>query len=254
MKKRNEREVDIRKAHINGFRPFVKYHPVGSYQGCFHHSHFDGYGVKTFTKKNLVYDGQWKDSKCHGQGTLRKINQDGTSDRLYVGQWTNGKRCGEGKMFHKDGIYYGFWKDNKRSGIGIMWYKDGKIFLGEWKNGFYDGAGILMYANGNRYEGFFENGMKHGEGLYIHNETGQVQKGMWYQDVCKTSIMFDEFRNQAIRPTPYPIEEIQLLDPNNLVKTLFREYLPEPILKTEKKISCIDFIIKMRTKLLGLRI
>ncbi|XP_055920842.1 MORN repeat-containing protein 3 [Eupeodes corollae] len=249
VRQRSEREVSIREAHMDGFRPYVVYHPGGIYKGCYKKSHFSGYGVKTFAQKNLIYDGQWKDSKCHGQGTLRKINPDGSSSRLYVGQWIKGKRCGEGKMFHADGIYYGFWKENKRCGLGIMWYTDGGIFIGEWNNGMIHGRGILFYANGSRYEGFFENGMKHGEGLYMHKETGQIQKGMWYQDVCKTSMMFDDFSQEASKPLKYDFKELKLLEPNEVIKRVFKEYMPKPQ-KIGRKITCSDYILKMRRKLI----
>ena len=67
--------------------------------------------------------------------------------------------------------------------------------------------------DGNRYEGFFENGLKEGEGLFYHNKTGQIQKGIWEKNICRTSIMQDEFRQQAPNPTEYPII--------NVIKYLF---------------------------------
>lgn len=65
-----------------------------------------------------------------------------------------------------------------------------------------------MLENGNRYEGHFARGFKNGEGTYYHMHTGQIQKGMWENDVCKVSMVIDEFRNQVDSPTPYPIPKV----------------------------------------------
>ena len=55
------------------------------------------------------------------------------------------------------------------------------------------------------------NGMKHGEGTFYHCQTGQVQKGVWSEDVCKSSMMQDdEIRFQAPQPSPFPIPEVIL--------------------------------------------
>lgn len=66
----------------------------------------------------------------------------------------------------------------------------------------------LLLENGNRYEGHFARGFKNGEGTYYHMHTGQIQKGMWENDVCKVSMVIDEFRNQVDSPTPYPIPKV----------------------------------------------
>ena len=67
-------------------------------------------------------------------------------------------------------------------------------------------------GNGNYYEGKFKDGLKNGEGIYYHNNTGQVQKGVWIEDICKVSVMQDnETRSQiALKPTPYPIPEVMI--------------------------------------------
>lgn len=53
--------------------------------------------------------------------------------------------------------------------------------------------------------------MKNGQGIYHHINTGQVQSGIWLNDVCKTSmIQDDDTRTQiSLNPTPYPIPEVK---------------------------------------------
>ena len=43
-------------------------------------------------KNGAVYDGDWKDNKMHGFGTLSIPDNDGGYKRLYAGGWKNGKR------------------------------------------------------------------------------------------------------------------------------------------------------------------
>jgi hypothetical protein len=52
--------------------------------------------------------------------------------------------------------------------------------------------------------------MKHGEGTFYHCRSGQVQKGIWMDDVCKCSMMQDEIRSQALQPTLCPIPEVKI--------------------------------------------
>lgn len=66
----------------------------------------------------------------------------------------------------------------------------------------------FVLANGNRYEGYFARGFKNGEGTFYHMHRGQIQKGIWQDDVCKTSMVQDEFRQQAQNPTQYPIPSV----------------------------------------------
>ena len=65
---------------------------------------------------------------------------------MYVGEWRNNKKNGQGKMTYKDGsVYYGHWKDDKRHG------QDCK----------------MTWTNGTIYEGDFEEDVRHGSGKYI---------------------------------------------------------------------------------------
>ena len=55
------------------------------------------------------YEGEWKDGKQNGQGTLTFL--DGSK---YEGEWKDGWRHGQGTMTHPDGtVQRGTWKQGK---------------------------------------------------------------------------------------------------------------------------------------------
>jgi len=230
-----------------GLRATFYYPGGGTYKGFWLNSQHHDYGVKV-RKDNLLYNGQWFEGKRHGWGSMDRIMPDGLVKRVYVGQWRDNHRCGEGKGFYKDGNYVGYWKHNKRHGFGIMWYKDGTVYLGEWQADVYHGLGVLFYINGNRYEGHFARGYKNGEGNFFHNHTGQIQKGVWENDIAKASVFQDEFRHQVDRPTPYPIPKCRLARPNTFIHDLFAIYLPnayKPMLSLKEE-NMLIFISRLR--------
>ncbi|XP_058986931.1 MORN repeat-containing protein 3-like isoform X2 [Musca domestica] len=211
-------------AHSTGWRSTFYYPGGGNYRGYWLKSQHHRFGVKE-TKQQLIYDGQWHEGKRHGWGMMRRRLNDGTMERIYAGQWQMDKKCGEGKQFYDDGsIYYGWWRANRRHGLGIQWYGTGDIYLGEWQMDVAHGLGVMLYANGNRYEGYFARGFKNGEGTFYHMHRGQIQKGIWQDDVCKTSMVQDEFRQQAQNPTQYPIPSLRLACPKEFIQKLFEEY------------------------------
>ncbi|XP_061389674.1 MORN repeat-containing protein 3-like [Musca vetustissima] len=230
------------KSECNGWRSTFYYPGGGNYRGYWSRSQHHRFGVKE-SKSHLIYDGQWKEGKRHGWGMMRRRLQNGTMERIYAGQWQNDKKCGEGKQFYADGsIYYGWWLDNRRHGLGIQWYGSGEIYLGEWQVDVRHGLGVMFYANGNRYEGYFARGFKNGEGTFYHMLSGQIQKGIWQDDICKVSMLQDEFRQQTHKPTPYPIPLLRLACPTEFIRKLFADY------NDRVKISCNSpkFVEKFR--------
>lgn len=68
---------------------------------------------------------------------------------------------------------------------------------------------MLIRADGNRYEGNWLKDMKHGKGRFYHLDSGQIQEGVWQEDICVFSTLIDiPFRQTAVLPTPYPIKEV----------------------------------------------
>ncbi|XP_017010175.2 MORN repeat-containing protein 3 [Drosophila takahashii] len=162
----------------------------GRYQGKWLGMQPHGYGVKQ-TSSGLCYEGHWQLGQRHGYGTLRRKEPDGSIQRIYVGQWQQDKRSGEGKQFYADGsVYFGQWLKGQRSGQGILWQPDGGVYVGEWLLDKMHGKGVLFTAKGNRYVGQFEGGCKSGLGVFYHGNDGQrIQRGFWSEDICRTSLM-----------------------------------------------------------------
>lgn len=164
---------------------------------------------------NGWYDGNILNGKRHNFGTLRKPTENDTFHRTYIGDWKENKRHGEGWCYFRNGnIYLGFWQENHRNGIGIMWYNENNennyfMYMGEWKLNKFHGSGVLWENNFNRYEGYFSDGKKHGEGTFYHCKTGQIQKGMWQNNICVTSILLDgNQRNYCLEPSRFPIPQV----------------------------------------------
>ena len=77
-----------------------------------------------------TYEGEWKDGKRHGYGTL---NQPGPY--VHEGNYIDGQRTGQGKITFPDGAtYLGEFKDGKQNGHAIYTFSDGYKFIGVFKN------------------------------------------------------------------------------------------------------------------------
>ena len=76
-------------------------------------------------KGEILYD------TPHGDGTMIYEH-----DIIYIGQWNEGQRNGQGTQTRPDGgKYIGQWKDNLPNGQGTETHPDGKIVKGIFKNG-----------------------------------------------------------------------------------------------------------------------
>ena len=78
-----------------------------------------------------TYEGNWVDTKKHGQG---------------VETWPNGY------------IYKGEFKNSEWSGQGILTFPDGSTYKGEWANGFMNGDGTFTWSDGKEKTGIWKNG------------------------------------------------------------------------------------------------
>lgn len=62
--------------------------------------------------------------------------------------------------------------------------------------------------NGNRYEGNWQRGMKNGWGRFFHLDHGQLFEGLWVDNIAKCGTMIDCGRDEAPKPTQFPIPEV----------------------------------------------
>ncbi|XP_029086917.1 MORN repeat-containing protein 3 isoform X1 [Monodon monoceros] len=199
-----------RKAQKNGLRHQVFAvngdHYVGKWKDNLKH----GKGTQVWRKNGAIYEGDWKFGKRDGYGTLSLSDQEtGKYRRVYSGWWKGDKKCGYGIQFFGPKEYYeGDWCGNQRSGWGRMYYSNGDIYEGQWCNDKPEGEGMLRLKNGNRYEGNWQRGMKNGWGRFFHLDHGQLFEGLWVDNIAKCGTMIDCGRDEAPKPTQFPIPEV----------------------------------------------
>jgi hypothetical protein len=79
---------------------------------------------------NCTYQGEWKDDKQNGKGTLKmkkEISNDKYKEITYSGDWVDNKKHGHGTYnYNNVYIYDGNWVNNKRDGIGFEITKEYK--------------------------------------------------------------------------------------------------------------------------------
>jgi len=97
--------------------------PEGTYHNCF--------GTYTFPSGSFAgdkYEGEFKNSEIHGNGTYTDAN-----GNKYVGKWKNGKRHGKGtSTFDNGDRYVGEFKDGKFNGEGTFTWANGTVKSGIW--------------------------------------------------------------------------------------------------------------------------
>jgi len=72
------------------------------------------------------YDGEWKDDRRHGKGSVIYRGADGAVVEKYEGDWFEGKMHGHGRYVYADsGVYQGAWVDSKMCGKGTYVFPNG---------------------------------------------------------------------------------------------------------------------------------
>ncbi len=142
----------------------------GQYRGNFRDGEFDGKGrlevPVSFTEK-AIYAGNWEMGVRAGRGTF--WNGRG---KLYIGQWRNDKRHGQGSYFFN----LVEWRENQRS---EFWLRENtENYSGEFFEDFYQGQGTYRWPGGQKYVGGFFANDKHGPGIYYY-VTGTERKQLW---------------------------------------------------------------------------
>ena len=106
-----------------------------------------------------------------------------TSDSIYIGNYVNKKRNGQGKLILADQSYYeGNFKDGEFDGFGFYRTKN-YTYKGQFINGKKNGKGKMEnFSTKSVYEGEFKNDMKEGYGIEKYND-GSIYKGYYKEDV-----------------------------------------------------------------------
>ena len=115
-----------------------------------------------------------QDEKYPLKGILLSNNGD-----YYDGEFSNGKREGEGKLIYANGNQYeGTFLGGFPNGRGKLIQTDNDIYEGDWKNGKINGQGIRLHNNGDKYIGNHLNDVRSGKGLYLF-VNGDSYNGNW---------------------------------------------------------------------------
>lgn len=131
-----------------------------------------------------VYDGELKDGRYNGNGTLSKGNR----IIVYKGEWLNGKKHGQGVFTRDDGVIIeAFFVDDAFDNLQDLDIKfpNGDAFQGkvyEYSSSKFGAmSGTMTYADGGVYTGEMNNLTPHGEGVLIMNKNGKTKrhKGTW---------------------------------------------------------------------------
>ena len=76
-------------------------------------------------------------------------------------------------------IYIGEFKNNKRHGQGTFTSDDGTQYVGKWGNNKFNGQGMETYPNGDKYIGEFKNNNRHGQGTLTFSNGNEPLVGIW---------------------------------------------------------------------------
>lgn len=113
-------------------------------------------------------------------------------NRVYIGEFENGERAGEGEETLSDGSKFkGAYQQGKRNGFGILYGPDNSvIYRGEWKDGLQHGRGLLYCReldeelhqdsniNDGVYDGEFFKSKFCGSGKFTYNDRTIIE-GQW---------------------------------------------------------------------------
>jgi len=114
-----------------------------------------------------------------------------SSGNRYEGQWKDNRQIGKGTMWFANGNKYeGQWKQDRQEGQGTMWFANGERYEGQWKQNRKEGQGSMWFANGERYEGDWRLGQRHGVGVQFaaivstENQVSykEIFNGQWLND------------------------------------------------------------------------
>ncbi|KFO36242.1 Alsin, partial [Fukomys damarensis] len=140
--------------------------------------------------KDATYNGRWFSGKPHGRGVLKW--PDG---RVYSGMFRSGLEDGYGeyripnKALNKEDHYVGNWKEGKMCGQGVYSYASGEVFEGCFQDNMRHGHGLLRSgkltsSSPSMFIGQWAMDKKAGYGVFDDITRGEKYMGMWQDDVC----------------------------------------------------------------------
>ncbi|CAD8127911.1 unnamed protein product [Paramecium sonneborni] len=135
-----------------------QYQDGSQYVGEIYNQLRDGFGRYQFVQGGY-YEGQWKQNKMHGYGTLFY----GVGQKAYEGQFENDQFSGFGTLYNKEPTKLNAPFDCSNFDlIENYWVK----YVGHFKNDLKDGQGALYLSNDECYKGEFYQDYVDGNGTF----------------------------------------------------------------------------------------
>lgn len=102
----------------------------------------------------------------------------------YEGNWKNNKIDGIGTIGYANGDQYsGSFTQNKKNGYGVFTWANKESYKGEWVNDKMNGYGVYLFKNGDVYNGNWSNNKMDGQGTYMFKD-GRTLTGTWKESKC----------------------------------------------------------------------
>jgi hypothetical protein len=145
-----------------------------------------GIGTEIDITLGLIFTGNWVNDRKDGNGTLMYINGtkyegEFIEDQLtgkakisypdgswYQGNVTNGVPEFYGALKDPEKLYLGQFKNGKFHGYGQMLKTNGDFFDGQFSDGLFEGFGEYYWKGGLKFLGLWKNGTKDKFGYYIY--------------------------------------------------------------------------------------
>ena len=131
--------------------------------------------------------GSFVNGLFHGHGVLEDHGQ----HRVYIGEFEDGEKDGEGEETLSDGSRFkGTYQQGKRNGFGILYGPDNSvIYRGDWRDDLQHGRGVLYRRqlledsceeniNDGVYDGDFFKNKFSGSGKLTYNDRTSIE-GQW---------------------------------------------------------------------------
>ena len=134
------------------------------YEGNFNLTNkLEGNGKKITLNNESIYIGNFNNGLKEGNGSEE------TNKIIYEGHFKTDKKNGFGKLYYKEinEHYEGQFSNDNITGIGKYFWSNGEIYEGTLVNGKMNGKGIYTWPDGGRYEGNYINNIKEGNGIFI---------------------------------------------------------------------------------------
>jgi len=128
-----------------------------------------GHGIQVWGSAGSKYEGEWKDNRRQGQGTL----EFGDSC-TYTGSWNLDQYDGEGMVQSEQSSKLADMSSINLFALGEF-ISGNIIYRGTYASGRQEGTGSLRYADGSVYIGEFKNNTRHGKGVYVYDIPEQVR-------------------------------------------------------------------------------